>query len=62
MRQTAVDKIVLHGYTTYTARAMQKAARDYQNSSRWGDEKVTKVMILLTDGKYVLYRCKILVK
>ncbi|CAK8688521.1 unnamed protein product [Clavelina lepadiformis] len=47
----AVHQIQRHGYTTYTAHAINKTVEDFKNSSRFGDSTTTKIMILLTDGR-----------
>ncbi|CAK8673900.1 unnamed protein product [Clavelina lepadiformis] len=47
----AVNKIKLHGYTTFTAHALNKTVLDFQSSERFNSTSTSKVLILLTDGR-----------
>ena len=53
--QDAVEMIRLHSFTTYTAHALNKSVYDFQSSTRYSDPRTAKVMILLTDGRWVGY-------
>uniref|UniRef100_H2Y6Y5 VWFA domain-containing protein n=1 Tax=Ciona savignyi TaxID=51511 RepID=H2Y6Y5_CIOSA len=46
-----VRKIRYHQFSTFTAHAINKTIRDFQNSARWNDANTRKVIILLTDGR-----------
>ncbi|CAK8677504.1 integrin alpha-X-like [Clavelina lepadiformis] len=47
----AVHAIVRHGYTTFTAHAINKTVEDFMTSPRFNDPETRKVLVLLTDGK-----------
>ncbi|XP_039268785.2 integrin alpha-11-like [Styela clava] len=49
--EEAVDKIMIQGYTTYTAHAINKTVDDFMDSERFNDTAAKKVLILLTDGR-----------
>ncbi|XP_077968659.1 integrin alpha-M-like [Styela clava] len=48
---SAVNDITLHGYTTYTGKALEKAAIDFQNTTNYNKTMTKQVMVLLTDGQ-----------
>ncbi|XP_076821753.1 CUB and sushi domain-containing protein 1-like isoform X4 [Clavelina lepadiformis] len=54
--ERAVDQIQHHGYTTFTAHAIQKAVEiDLANSDRFNDSCTRKVIVVITDGRSTDY-------
>ncbi|XP_078489774.1 integrin alpha-D-like [Ciona intestinalis] len=49
--ENIAQNISLQGFTTYTAHALNKTVLDFMASERFTHENVTKVMILITDGR-----------
>jgi len=50
--QEKVDNVTLIGYTTCTAHALNKSVHDFKLSNRFNRTGNSKVLILVTDGKY----------
>nr|XP_039269481.1 integrin alpha-D-like [Styela clava] len=48
---SAVDKITLQGFTTFTGKALEKVAVDFKNTPNYNKPTTKQVMVLLTDGK-----------
>ena len=51
-QQSAMEKIEWFGFTTFTAHAMLKAITEFQTSPRYDDARTSKVMVLVTDGRW----------
>ncbi|XP_076821762.1 CUB and sushi domain-containing protein 1-like isoform X3 [Clavelina lepadiformis] len=50
--ERAVDQIQHHGFTTFTAHAIQKAVEvDLANSDRFNDDCIRKIIVIITDGR-----------